>query len=225
MENPTINLVVVRIGLQSSSGFCGQAGSQFWPPFPIILQLAQIVALAVLVGAIHCQAEDMIRAGEDCYSSGRMCFVTGTSNNTRIHLIRCGTGQIENVFTKDVLATVKPPMCFSDSIVAVRSDGLIYKLDLKGESVFNSKPDGFSGASASAGKVGEGRIYLTETVWNESNSKWVYRLYIVDVTGNMPKVESTHVIIQPSRVVRADGEIVVIGDNKISRIKIGPRKS
>ena len=146
-------------------------------------------AFLLLIPKISCCAAEFVVAGEDSWlRSGLFCFRSNTDTNTQIHLARYNNGRIEPLFAKAIGHTVQAPICLSNGVVATSSDGVIRKLDLKGEILFVAKPQGFDGASALSGKVTDNCIFMTETVYAKPG--WRYYLYLVDVAGAEPVVKA-----------------------------------
>jgi hypothetical protein len=188
--------------------------------FGMVMLLATFLILAT---KIPCLAADYVDATEDSWlRTGLFCFRSGIGTNTQIHLARYENGKFEELFTKVIGHSVKCPICFTNGVVVVSSDGVIRKLDLTGQFVFVSKPKGFEGLSGATGRLDDNRIFMTETTPYKQNNGWLnrYRLYVVDISGAEPTLKEEFNIIPPLRITRTIEEIVVIGETNILRVKI-----
>jgi hypothetical protein len=185
-------------------------------PFGRVLLIG---AFLVLIPCISCLGEELVVAGQDSWlPSGLFCFRSGTRTNTQIHLVQYHNGRMESLFSKDMGHTVSAPICLSNWVVATSPDGVIRKLNLKGEFVFAAKAKEFEGASALSGKATDNCIYMTATVYAKPG--WLYYLYLVDISGSEPVVEAKFDIIQPLGITRTFEEIVVVGLKDTLRLRI-----
>ena len=98
-------------------------------------------------------------------------------------------------------------------------DGVIYKLDLRGEVVFVAKPKGFEGLSSTSGRLDDHRIFMTETVSNKEKNGLLYHLYVVDISGTEPTLKTKFDIIPPLRITKTLDEIIVVGETNVLRLK------
>jgi hypothetical protein len=163
----------------------------------------------------------VILAGADSWqSNGLVCYRTGSSTNTFVHLIRLTDGNVEKVFSKPTSRTVKPPICLSTCVVLIDSSGTITKLDLNGKTVFEGNVSGIEGAVAQTGRLDDKEIYLVEVLRDNKNTRWVHSLTILDLSAIEPVVRERHDIIQPHKVTTTSEEVIVIGHKDVQRIKI-----
>src|SRR4051812_25658890 len=110
-----------------------------------------LVVFLILAVTIRSSASEVLSATEDSWLPlGLFCFRSGTDTNTQLHLVKYENGKIETVFTTPTSCTVKSPICLTNGVIAVSSDGIIRKLNLKGEFVFTARPKGFEGAAVAS---------------------------------------------------------------------------
>jgi hypothetical protein len=187
----------------------------------VILFTASLVYVAV-IPCIFAQA--IIGSTDSWGPDGFFCFKSyiETNNETfvEIHLMRFTDGKVKQVFSEQVTPPGYSPICLSSGVIDVTADGVIRKFNLNGENVFEVKPKGFQGASAMSGKIGNRCIFLTETFYDNRSKNLLYHLYLVDVSGIEPIVRNIFNIFQPLKIVRTSDEIIIIGRNDESRLKI-----
>ena len=189
---------------------------------PVLSGFGSIVwvgTFLIMFSKISCSAGEFVCADEDAWLPlGLFCFRSGVGTNCQIHLAKYNEGRIEPVFTRFIGQTVKAPICLTNGVIATSSDGIIHKLNFKGEFMFEAKPKGFDGASGLSGKVTENCIFMTATVYSATG--WLYYLYFVDISGAVPVVKAKFDIRQPVRIIVTFEEVVMIGRKDTLRLKI-----
>jgi len=165
-------------------------------------------------------AEIVVAGANSWQTSGLCSFRTGTGTNTAIHLAKYADGKFGILFTKEIRRPVHPPICLTNGVIVVSSDGEIRKLDLRGEFAFVDKPKGFTGAAGHSGKLSDNSIFLTETIRDKRGKDWLYELYVLDISGVGPSIKEKHRIPQPIAITKAGDEVVIVGTRHIKRIKL-----
>lgn len=177
--------------------------------------------LLALIARIPCLANDIAIAGRDSWSPpGLFCFRTITGTNQQIHLAQYKNGRIAELFARDIGCSVMFPICLSNGVVAVSSDGVVRKLDLNGNVTFATKPAGFKGASAMSGKLNETCIFMTEALYETHRKRWHYSILLVDVSKMVPAVKARFDTAQPFAIACTSDELVVIGRKDTLRFRI-----
>jgi hypothetical protein len=174
----------------------------------------------ILVPTPSSSANEFIGAGEAACYGGLFCLKSISETNRQIHLFRYDQGKIEHLFAKSVSRAVHFPICLTNGVVAVSSDGVVRKFDLNGDLVFSAKPAGFEGLARDSGRIDFDHIFITEVTTNAQNNSSLYQLLVVDVTGSLPIVKSKSGIIQPFRVVVTGEDLVILGLTNTQRLKV-----
>jgi hypothetical protein len=173
----------------------------------------------VLIRISSMSASEIIAIGKDsCRPSGLFCFRSTDGTNTQIHLERYCNATIQSLFHKAMDGPVMVPICLTNGVLAISSDGIIRKFNLKGDFLFAEKPNGFDGASAMSGRITDDYIFMTATVYEKTH--WLYYLYIVDISGVKPIVKVKIKIIQPVVINVTYDEIVVVGREDTMRFPV-----
>ncbi len=166
-------------------------------------------------------AQRVFRAGEDCWHPiGLFCCKVIEDGVSEVRLFRIADGEAERLFSKHLPAPIKTPICLSNAVVVVNTDGAITKLNISGEAVFSQKLDDFAGVALSVGRLSNAEVFITEAAEGANKRQLTFYLYVIDVSGNRPVVKRKFGIIQPQRVAVAGDEIVVIGLKKTQRLKM-----
>jgi len=185
--------------------------------------LGMVLLLAtflILAANIPCSADDFVAAGEYSWlANGLFCFRSGEGTNTQIHMERYKNGKIEELFTKTIGRMVVSPLCLTNGVVTMSHDGVIRRLDLKGEYVFVAKPKGFEGLAEQIGTLDDHRIFMVGSAFNEKTNASQYRLYLVNISGTEPIVKKKFDIIAPYRITLTLDEIIVVGETNVLRLK------
>ena len=114
---------------------------------------------------------------------------------------RYKNGKVEELFAKTIGRMVVSPICFTNGVVTMSHDGVIRRLDLKGEYVFVAKPKGFEGVARQIGRLDDHHIFMVETIRDEQKNGWLYHLYVVDISGKEPVLKTRFDIIEPYRII------------------------
>jgi len=195
---------------RSSSAFLGK-----------VLSLAVFVMLLAKTHSVADEYFEYFSSTEDSsIGTGLFSFRSGIETNTQIHLERYANGKIQELFVKTIGKPLQNPVCLTNGVVVVCKDGVIYKLDLRGNCVFVAKPKGFEGLSITGGRLDENRIFMTEDVPNKQENRWVHSLLVVNISGTKPVLETNFDIIQPLRITHTLDEIIVVGETNVLRLKI-----
>ncbi len=185
-----------------------------------------------LVFRTPCPAADFMDAVDGSwlrtglFSLRTITVTNNTATNYQIHLFRYADGKFEKLFTKAIGHAVKPPICLTNGVIVVSVDGVIRRLDLKGEYVFAAKPKGFDGLAREIGRLDDfHHIFMVGGVFNEKINDVQYRLYMVDVSGTEPVVTTKFDIVRPYGITlgwdpRLGNDIVVVGETNVLRLKI-----
>ena len=177
----------------------------------------------ILAANILCSADDFVAAGEYSWlTTGLFCFRSGEGTNTQIHMERYKNGKIEELFTKTIGRMVVSPICLTNGVVTMSHDGVIRRLDLKGEYVFAAKPKEFEGVSEEIGMLDDNHIFMTATVFNKEKNGQLHHLYVVDISGTEPVLKKRFEIIAPQRITLTLDEIIVIGETNVQRLEVPP---
>lgn len=178
----------------------------------------------ILAGNIPCSADDFVAAGEYSWlANGLFCFRSGEGTNTQIHMERYKNGKIEELFTKTIGRMVVSPLCLTNGVVTMSHDGVIRRLDLKGEYVFVAKPKGFEGVAEQIGTLDDHRIFMVGFVSDVKTKIPQFRLYVVDISGTEPVLKKKFDIIEPDRITLTLDEIIVVGETNVLRLKDSER--
>jgi hypothetical protein len=157
-------------------------------------------------------AQSRVAADESAWHpSGLFAYKEVHNEVSTIHAFRCVGGNLERIFSSDMGTTIKPPICLSNAVVVATTKGVINKLNLKGELLFQSPPEGFTGVAGFSGRIGDAHIFLTEITQDLKRDKWEFHLYIVNVSGAKPVVVSRQPIIHPKKITRVSDEIAILG--------------
>jgi hypothetical protein len=187
--------------------------------------LGMILLLAIfLISAAKtsCSAADFAVVSEYSWlSTGLFCFRTGTGTNDQIHMVRyeIQNEKFERLFTKTIGHPVKPPICLTNGAIVVSVDGVIRRLDLKGDYVFVAKPKGFEGLAEQIGRLDDHHIFMVGRDFNEKTNAVQYRLYVVNISGTEPVLKKKFDIIAPYRITLTLDEIIVVGETNVLRLK------
>jgi hypothetical protein len=183
----------------------------------MVLSLAILLAM---VAQMPCLGDEFFDATQDSsIRASLFSFRSGKGTNTQIHLQRYEKGKIQELFTRTIGRPVHNPICLTNGVIAVCPDGVIYKLDLRGEFVFVAKPKGFEGSSSTSKRLDDGRIYMTESVPDQQKTGLLERLHVVDISGTEPVLKTKFDITQPLGTARTTEKITVVGETNVSRLK------
>jgi len=183
------------------------------------------VLIVLFLGFACCHhatfAQSRVMADESAWHpSGLFAYKEVHNEVVKIHAFRCVWEDLERIFSREMATTIKSPICLSNAVVAVTTQGVINKFDLKGELLFQMPPAGFTGVAGFTGRIGAAHIFLTEITQDLKRDKWEFHLFIVDVSGNKPVVVSRQSVIHPKKITRVSDEIVILGAEKTERLKI-----
>jgi hypothetical protein len=187
----------------------------------MVLLLAAFLTLAT---SLPCLADEFADVNEYSWlRTGLFCFRTSVGTNDQIHLVKYEYGKFDELFTRTMERRVKAPICLTNGVIAVSVDGVIRRLDLKGEYVFVAKPKGFEGVATNIGRRDDNHIFMVETIRNKRNDGWLFRLDVVDISGKEPVFKTKFDIIQPydGITLTMDG-IIVIGETNVQRLEVPP---
>jgi len=188
--------------------------------FRIVLLLAAFLTLAT---SIPCLADDSADANEYSWlRTGFFCFRTSVGTNNQVHLVKYEHGKFDELFTRTMKGRVYAPICLTNGVIAVNVYGVICRLDLKGEYVFEAKPKGFEGLVRESGRLDDNHIFMVETVRNKQNNDWLYYLDMVDISGKEPVLKTKFDIIPPVGITQTMDEIIVIGETNVQRLDVPP---
>jgi hypothetical protein len=184
----------------------------------MVLSLAILLAL---VAKIPCLGDEFFDATEDSsLRASLFSFRSGKGTNTQIHLQRYEQGKSQELFAKTIGRPIHNPICLTNGVIAVCPDGVIYKLDLRGEFVFVAKPKGFEGFSSTSKRLDDGRIFMTESVPDQQKNGFRERLYVVDISGTEPVLKTKYDITPPLGTARTTEEVNRAGETNVSKLKI-----
>lgn len=182
-----------------------------------------LAAFLILAAKMPCLAYDFPVVSENPWLwPGLFCFRTETGTNYQIHLFRYENGQFKTLFVKTIGHPVKPPICLTNGVVVVSVDGVIRRLDLKGEYVFVAKPKGFDGLAEDIGRLDDHHIFATGSVFDKKKNCLLYRFYVVDISGTEPILKKKFDIIEPCSITRTLHEIIVVGETNVQRLDVPP---
>ena len=184
-------------------------------------QVLFLAVLLTLVAKTPCLADDFTDVTEGSWlRTGLFCFRTSVGTNDQIHLVRYGNGKFEELFTRAMGRRAKPPICLTNGVAVVSVDGVIRRLDLKGEYVFTEKPKEFEGVAEDIGRLDDHRIFVTGSVFDKTENRWLHRLYLVNISGSRPVLTEKFDIIQPCTIAQTLDEIIVVGETNVQRLEI-----
>jgi hypothetical protein len=182
---------------------------------------ASLLVLAVLSSIWSRAAEEIMRAGDDSWHPvGVFCCKVITGGESEIRVFRLTGGKPETLFSKRMPGPSRSPICLSNAVVVVDTDGVIAKFNLRGDLMFSEKPERFRGSAMSSVRLGDRHILLTEMLEAKNKKAATFLLHVVDVSGEHPVHRSTREIIQPHRYAQIGDELVVIGEKRIQRLKL-----
>jgi hypothetical protein len=192
----------------------------FLSPFRDVLVLVTFLSLAA---KMPCLADGFADVTEDSWlRTGLFCFRTGNGTNDQIHLARYENGKFDELFIKAIGRPVKPPICLTNGVIVVSVDGVIRRLNLKGEYIFEAKPKGFEGLAGHIGSRDDHHIFMVGSVFDEKANIFKHRLYVVDISGSEPVLKTTFDIIEPYQIALTLDEIIVVGETNVQRLAAPP---
>jgi hypothetical protein len=178
----------------------------------------------VLVTRMPCLGDDFADVSEDSWlRTGLFCFRTCPGTNNQIHMVRYENGKFEKLFTKAIGHPVKPPICLTNGVIVVSVDGVIRRLDLKGEYVFVAKPKGFEGLAGHIGRLDDHNIFVVGSAFDKKINAHRHRLYVVNISSTEPVIKMKFDIIAPYQIALTLDECIVVGETNVLRLKI-PRE-
>lgn len=190
---------------------------------PIGARTTIFVCLLLMVNCLRHSTFAQSRIGADetsWHPSGLFAYKDNHNEISKIHAFKCVGEDLQRIFSREMAAPIKSPICLSNAVVAVTSQGVINKFDLKGELLFQLPPAGFTGVAGFTGRIGAAHIFLTEITQDKKRDDWAFHLLIVDVSGDKPVVVSRQPIIHPQKITRVSDEIIILGAEKVERLKI-----
>lgn len=201
-------------------------------PHPSQLLAIAILFMSAFYQVVHAQntnlsavwtraGEEIMRASDDSWHPvGLFCCKVIKGGESEIRLFRLTGGKPEALFSKRMVAPSRSPICLSNAVVVVGTDGVIAKFNSRGDFIFSEKSEQFRGSAMSSFRLGDRHICLTEILEAKNKKASRFLLHVVEVSGEHPVHRSTHEIIQPHRYARIGDELVVIGEKRIQRLKL-----
>jgi len=188
----------------------------------LLVQVARmfIVIICLLTPERFVFAQQIMNIGDSGYQAvGLFCFKWMSNGVTEIHLVKITGEKNETLFSKVMTNAVNAPICFTNAVVAVSTDGVINKYNLKGELVFSAAPPEFKGVAWGAGRLTDRYIFVSQLTGHSfEETNWVFHLWVIDISGKKPVMESKSEIIRPWQILSTRGQIVVVGEKDVQRL-------